>query len=285
MSEQSKQDMNSQSSEVEDDPLAELARIVAGEPELNPVPQADFIQPVDESVDDDVVVESDVSMEAALEEQLMQEFSVDDAPVASDEIETPSFVEDINSSIDQINQIEPTAIEPDAEPFFAEPVQQEPVFEAPVVEEPIVEEVVEAVPEIAFQDDLINALELEVVGQPAVSEITQSTAIAEPIAEPTEIPPIVSENNAEAGVSELNMQEALEQELAMQFEAIEPQPDPVALEPAPIDTPVASLEDDLGAAFTNEFEQIAANQSEPAIGVLPVVDQIVPEELPKAPVM
>ena len=117
MSEQFKQDAESQGQEIEDDPLAELARIVAGEPELNPQPQT--------TVAEETSVE-DTSLEAALEEQLLGEFSTDEIPTEETpaeetiEVEAPSFVEDINSTVEQISSEESREPEVHYEPEHIE---------------------------------------------------------------------------------------------------------------------------------------------------------------------
>ena len=275
MSEQFKQDTGSQSSEIEDDPLAELARIVAGEPELRVPAQA----PV---VEEHTLIEP--SVEAALEEQLMQEFSQAEAdlpepllePASFDEIEAPAFVDDINSSIEQI-----TNEQPHVEPAMPEPIMEEPVMEDPVLAEniqpPIHQEAVAVNPEVGFQDGLISALEMEIGGN-SVPET--ETVVEEPVFQPevdhSMMDASVDNSAAEVEAQVESMQETLEQELAMQFEPAEPFVEP-ALEQASViaEQPTASIEDDLGAAFANEFEQISSQQDVPTSDTFVVEEPVV----------
>ncbi len=241
MSEQYKQEANSQVQEVEDDPLAELARVVAGEPELNSLLQASSAEEAD-------VV--DVSVEAALEEQLMNEFPSDDELVT--QVEVPAFIDDINSSIEQIANEELAAEEIQAEQFIPEPVVEEPVQAEALPQTAITDT------ELGFQDGLINALEME-IGSGPEPIVESETLIAESPELPVETKPAytVASATSEVELHASNMQETLEQELAGQFESTAP----AIEETVPIaDKPVSSIEDDLGDAFTNEYEQIAAQQ-------------------------
>ncbi len=245
MSEQYNQEVGSQGQEIDDDPLAELARIVAGEPELNPSPQT---HPIEEQMI------PDASMEAALEEQLMQEFSVEDS--LAGQVETPAFVDDINASIEEITNTELPHEEVQAEQLSPEPIVQESVQTE--IPQPAAD------PEIGFQDGLIDALELEIGGaQEPVAEVQNAFTESAPNAVEPDIAAQEAALNVE--LSAANMQETLEQELASQFEPVAPiQEEPVNIVSEPIiDQPIASIEDDLGNAFANEFEQIAANQPEP----------------------
>lgn len=252
MSEQFKQDQGSQNPEVGDDPLAELARIVAGEPELNSSsPEQQF--PAEQPQLPDAS-----SIEMALEEQLMAEFTMDDA--AAFDVEAPAFVEDINASIEQIT----------AEEIPTEVIQPKPEFEAPVLQEssvvesyqphvPPTEPVVN--PEVGFQDGLISALELEIVGQPepeAPAEVAQVQEVAE-----THVEVATEESVSQVEDNAASMQETLEQELAAQMEPMQTSfEEPIVTEPV-VEPQVASIEDDLGAAFANEFEQMAEEQAQP----------------------
>ena len=241
MSEQYKQEANSQVQEVEDDPLAELARVVAGEPELNSLPQASSAEEAD-------VV--DVSVEAALEEQLMNEFPSDDELVT--QVEVPAFIDDINSSIEQIANEELANEEIQTEQFIPEPVVEEPVQAEALPQTAITDT------ELGFQDGLINALEME-IGSGPEPIVESETLIAESPELPVETKPAytVASATSEVELHASNMQETLEQELAGQFESTAP----AIEETVPIaDKPVSSIEDDLGDAFTNEYQQIAAQQ-------------------------
>ena len=295
MSEQYKQDADTQSPEIEEDPLAELARIVAGEPELNPQPEAEVVEEVVEQtpVQESPVV--DASMEAALEEQLMNEFSSDDtfqdemAKESVSEVEAPSFVEDINSTIEQISTAE---IANEEATYEQEPAESQAEVE---VSESIQPQ--EANPEVGFQDGLIDALEMEIGGKPAPEPVLETAALDQafeaPLEEPLEEIVEAAETApfqdpvAEVEMQASNVQSSLEQELSDHYESYEtPSEEPgvysaeersdfptetsafeeVATEEPvqEIDEPVASIEQDLGAAFDSEFEQLAAQQPEPA---------------------
>ena len=264
MSEQFKQDTGSQSPEIEDDPLAELARIVAGEPELRAPEQAHVIEGH---------TPADPSIEAALEEQLMQEFAQADddlsepisEPETFDEIESPSFVDDINSSIEQI-----TNEQPHVEPAMPEPVMDEPVMEEPALAEniqpPIHQETVEANSEAGFQDGLISALEMEIVGNaPSETQGVVEEPVFQPEVDHSMVDTSVETSDPAAEVQVETMQETLEQELAMQFEPSEPV----------VEQPSTSIDDDLGAAFANEFEQISSQQDVPISDTFVVQEPVV----------
>ena len=271
MSEQYKQDADTQGQEIDDDPLAELARIVAGEPELSPQPDVPAAEEVS-SIEETQTV--DASMEAALEEQLMNEFSSDDnseaempqEPVA--EVEAPSFVEDINSTIEQISSAEEVVqVQSEDEPaeLYSEADNEDHTQSQ------------EVNPEIGFQDGLIDALEMEIGGVPSPEPVIETTQLEEafqaPLEEAQEAPAetVVNEDPvAEVEMQASNVQSTLEQELTDHYESYEsPQEEPAydgqVEEPAQeIDEPIASIEEDLGAAFDSEFEQLAAQQPEPA---------------------
>ena len=266
MSEQFKQDHNSQSQEIEDDPLAELARIVAGEPELNsayPEPQTQNPQPV---------LSETSSMEAALEEQLLAEFSMENEPEI--EMEAPAFAEDINASIEQIVAEEVPAPAPHVS-TESEPVVVQQASMVPE-QQPINSTTAPDVPaEVGFQDGLISALEQEIVGQPE----------PDPVLEPS-----IEQDAAEASIEEatqeavshvqenaVNMQETLEQELAAQMEPMQASfEEPVIAEQPAAEQPATSIEDDLGAAFASEFQQMTEQQVEPvnheAVVEMPTVE-------------
>lgn len=242
MSEQLKQDQGSHSAEIDDDPLAELARIVAGEPELKTAPQEQQV-----SMPQPDLSETS-SMEAALEEQLLEEFSMENE--AGLEMEEPAFAEDINASIEEIATEEVSVSETQPKPEF-EPV----VAHVSPVAETHQPEVPAGDPEVGFQDGLISALEQEIVGRPEPEAIVEPAPVQE-----------VAETTVEEAVSQVeentaNMQETLEQELAVQMESAQVTvEEPVATEPQ-----IASIEEDLGAAFANEFEQMTETQPEPVV--------------------
>jgi len=257
MSEQFKQDQGSQGQEIEDDPLAELARIVAGEPELNS-PSSDPVV----SENPPSLLETS-SMEATLEEQLLAEFSIEDAPEI--EMEAPAFVDDINASIEQLtaDEISPESLQPEPE-LASQQVQEAPIVENYEPETLAAEPDVD--PEVGFQDGLISALEQEIVAQPEPEPIVESAAI-EPIAE------MQFEKATQDAISQVedntaSMQETLEQELAAQIEPMQASFDEPVAEPA-AEPHVTSIEDDLGAAFASEFEQMSEQQIEkPALSVV-----------------
>ena len=304
MSEQTNQVSNSQVSEVEEDPLAELARIVAGEPDLNssaqeeaPQPEPELPQvsdiasepeqdmmaaleeqlsspeaepvieaanepvdmtevtslespveafqpeiaevPIEETVvAQDIVPEDNldaVDVEAALEEQLMAEFGREEA---TDNLETPDFVNDINTSISEINA-------------------QEDIAPSTVAEEPVANEFAED-PDAGFQDGLISALEMEITGEPQVEAVaatdTEVIAPVEVADDSIENVSVEQANDAPL-LDSADLQTSLEEELAMQMagetaQVVEPLAENI--------TAATSLEDDLGAAFAQELEQISA---------------------------
>lgn len=280
MSEQLKQDPNSQANEIEDDPLAELARIVAGEPELNP-PENVGVNEAAVSVSDEVVQDDiddaalDVSVEAALEEQLMQEIS------------TPSFVDDINASVEAMAS-ESTEVEiPQA--------QESDIPSTP----PQVDQ------EGGFQDDLISALESELVsdepaadtdatGTMVATEITDIPAVEDAQQEVLQVPDMHVADTEEVAeqtdtlVDDADMQKSLEQELSEQFsmEVEEPESeDNTAIAAAgvaatasaavAVAASTSSIEDDLGAAFANEFEQMTAETPEEQVTEAVVEESVI----------
>ena len=270
MSEQFKQDAESQGQEIEDDPLAELARIVAGEPELNPQPQT--------TVAEETPVE-DTSLEAALEEQLMGEFSSDEisaeAPPVEEtvEVEAPSFVEDINSTVEQINSEESSEPEVHYEP---EHIEVSAEAEAPIEAEAVD-------PEIGFQNGLIDALEMEIGGGPAPEPIEEP--VLDPVLDIAQVEEtyqtpveeaIAQDPVAEVEMQASNIQASLEQELTDHFESFDVPDEVPTEEPMSIvDEPVASIEEDLGAAFASEFEQIASQQPEEAVDAFPIEEPMI----------
>ncbi len=282
MSEQINQSIGSQVSEVEEDPLAELARIVAGEPELNtPAPEPEPLEepsvslsapvvadveastdhtPVSELVEEvaESINPTDASVEAALEEQLLAEFSNQESiDAVIDEVETPAFVDDINSSIEEINA-EKQDIETEVEAVATAPAFEEPVQEP-------VPEVAEAVDsEVGFQDGLISALEMEIVGEPAVEAVQAIEPVTETVEQSEEAIEAVVDTVDDVDTNIASMQEALEQELAAGVET------PALIEKAA----VASIEDDLGAAFASEFEQMEVTEAV----AKPVVSENVAQE-------
>lgn len=268
MSEQFKQDHNSQSPEIEDDPLAELARIVAGEPELNPPATEQQTQ------NPQPVLSETSSMEAALEEQLLAEFSMENEPEI--EMEAPAFVEDINASIEQIAAEEVSVPELHAEPVL-EPVV---VQEASIVPEhqPEISTSEPVVPaEVGFQDGLISALEQEIVGQSEPEPVIEPSQIQETVEAQTE--EVTQEAVSQVEEDANNMQETLEQELAAQMEPMQASFEaPVTAEPV-VEPQVASIEDDLGAAFASEFEQMTEQQAEPVVQEV-VAETPQPEPVP-----
>lgn len=268
MSEQFKQDHNSQSPEIEDDPLAELARIVAGEPELN-TPVAEQAQPPQQTLPEAS------SMEAALEEQLLAEFSMENEPEI--QMEAPAFAEEINASIEQIALEEAPAPEIPAEPSFEPTVVQE----AAAVQDYQPEVPTDVTAEAGFQDGLISALEQEIVDQPEPDMVVEPSQIEE-------TPEVQLEEVAQTAVPQVedaadSMQETLEQELAAQMEPMQTSfEEPAAIEPV-VEPQVASIEDDLGAAFANEFEQMTGQQEIPVAQEAVVAEIAVEEPVLDAP--
>jgi len=253
MSEQFKQDQGSQNQEFDDDPLAELARIVSGEPEPQPSSREQITsETIVDGTSEVSIPSSENDIEAALEEQLMQEFS--DGSPETLEIEPPAFVDDINASVGEVI----------AE---SEPLKQ--------VDETVVDQGIDYKTtnadhsESMFQDDLITALEGELTGQ-AHHENVSDNVVEEAAAAET-VDSVVQDQTAfqepdpveKFEVEALNIQDALEQELSGDFEAEIEAPTAQAsiiqqeavIDPQPANL---SIEDDLGAAFANEFEQISS---------------------------
>lgn len=254
MSEQFKQDSGSNNNELDDDPLAELARIVSGEPESDYTPQ---LEP-DVSQAESASMESDV--EAALEEQLMREFT-------PDAIEPPAFVDEINASVEEIASEQPQTL--DAQVDYEQSLQ-DPIGEAQT------ETVEQATPEVAFQDDLISALESELTGsspqepqqiveEPEVSvELEQPDEVYAQTEPEVSVEPEVSQEIDPVEAFELetsNIQEALEQEMSAQFEL--DQEEIKVTEPVEQAGVSASLDADLGAEFANQFQQM--NEQAPSV--------------------
>ena len=279
---------------VEEDPLAELARIVSGEvpqPGVNDVDDSQSAS-VDETVFSaaDEMPDPENSLEMDLEAELMRELGAELAqpeqvePVAASSESGPEQPADFQQ--DGMSADEETALnEPEAAPEF--------------VEETVVD------PEEAFQDELLKALQNEVSPPPVVEDLppVESQPDVEPIEEAEISEPLLSEEPASPDTSaaatetveqpvddeepvapivsqmdppvEHSMQSEpeIEPELEVSDEslsveqAVEEAQPYYTSEPAPVAEPPQSsgiaqdMEVDLGAAFSGEFEQISEQES------------------------
>ena len=251
---------------VEDDPLAELARIVAGEPEpSHEVVAPDLDEPATETFEaSSEPAMSDIDMEAALAAALNETSpGTEDMRGSIDQEPEISAREEISRAVDQVINEEPIE--------YGEP---DPVSEASA-QQSLAPEPAAA---MSFEDDLITALESELVpSQPEVQPepvplVEEFLEIQEPVQElanndAASTPEFASLENALA--AELQEELAPEPTEDVEFNApIEESfaPEPVlevpVLEnelapeqPVAAEEPVA-LNEDLGAAFANEFEQM-----------------------------
>jgi len=169
-----------------EDPLAELARIVAGEDENAPEVAAPVKPPIGD-------------IESSLETNLMEELAVEQVEVA----ETDEFAASIQEQMEA--QMAANDLRP--EEVAVETIQQAPEFE-PVLEESPVSvtaepaiEVAHVDEETAFQDDLIEALQEEIHPPQPVSE-PESVAFVAPETEEFDSVPQVVEHEFEAPVIE-----------------------------------------------------------------------------------
>jgi len=251
----------------EDDPLAELARIVAGEPE--PVRESRDVEPVIGQSPDESGV-SDLDMEAALADALgneaapapqamtVEETSFEEAP-AEEIVPEPEFNarEEITRAVDQV-------VNEEAAPAYADaPPLQEPVLEERFHEQLAGVQEVATEPEVSFEDGLISALENELAPQSA--EPIDATGAGE----------FESLENALSVelADELATDVQDSYEPAQQFvEELPPEPvfdDPQGsaplvsddIEPEPIYSEIPAADEDLGTAFSNEFEQMLAQDN------------------------
>ncbi len=285
---------------LEDDPLAELARIVAGEPEpvletnalepevsveaepvqyeevleaimAEPEPFVDLepvvsVEPVRETLPEPSI--SDLDMEAALSEALG-----DPMPEAQPivEFEAPAVEQEL-SARDEITRAVDQVVNEQPEPFTVD----ESVLQTPAAELPEPGLAVDQAP--SFEDGLISALETELTPEP-MQETIAVEALNDPVAEVV--------NTAEAAAVEFPEQEEvvgseeftslenalaaeLDDEMAVGFEAVDETmqsvSDQPALEPgyevpSEVEHPQPA-EEDLGAAFANEFEQMMSQDTQ-----------------------
>ncbi len=330
--------LDKKNSEIDEDPLAELARIVAGEPEPD-----DVSEPETPVADDPVANEPEVEADsehasqsadqgAAVAEETQTE-PVTQQPVSEEAAETPEpeVTQEVESALAAVERDLEAAMGtgPETGPE-AEEVMEPQAAEAdtapqpPAAEQASVEQGGEAVSQDAdntFQDDLISALRDE-IDQPQEAEPNaQFTATpAEPVAEATQ--PAVDDGNTSDPHTDTGpaaIEEALMSDLANELgpgqaitepeiaetdkpqvsdvetvvsptdetlvqsepvpEAVEVQRDePVDMSPAnePA-TPAHSLDDDLGAAFANEFEHMQTQSPDQAPQVIPELQQSYPE--------
>lgn len=276
MNEQANQNTTSNEQIIDDDPLAELARIVAGGPEItdpkitdpeikdNVQPVADPVKPepdlITEEMPNDFGVETDsVEMDSALDDALKSQLEKE---LSSLNMETPDFVDDINASVEEIKSAQATSNLDEMLVETHAPVETE-AAQVPEPDQIFEHDTVSG--EDAFQDDLISALENELVTETVEEPVMEQPTpeIAEPqIAEPQEV---VSQAFAEQPMveKELSLEEALMAEMSEAVEASQEAPEMLEVEEANIQQPVeASLEDDLGAAFASEFEQLNSRLEE-----------------------
>lgn len=298
MSDQLGAEVSNKADELDDDPLAELARIVAGEPEpeiadtasveelpasdsvddLNTVPEASVAEGIDDAVEpgpDNAFDNIDNELEHALAQELGLDAATQDEMSVKDE-----------SHSDQV-----AAVEPDLEAAIAEvnsAIENELPAEA-------------TNQETNFQDDLISALELEIAEPVSSENVTTSDdqQVSEEVEATEEITMSVEESTAavlnEALIPDQQEEAALDvsNEAVVPEESIESVEQEVSeLEPtdqveeaAGTQIPVSmNLDEDLGKAFASEFEQMVADNPQPEEDVFagleieePVVDLDVPE--------
>lgn len=258
--------------QIDEDPLAELARIVAGEPEpvletapasdpayetAPQIPQTDLHTPTDPQPIDQQPV--DVSVEAALEDALASDFAVD--MTVPSEPEPPQGAQDITEAVNMV-------ADPD--------VQTQATNEAFAQQ---------AEPE-AFEDSLISALQDDFSADaPAQAE---AIAPADPV---EEIAPAPVEQEFVSFEDELSAQ--LEDQTAVSIEQVaqELTEDISSVETVHASAPQPNLEEDLGAAFDKEFENmlVDAPSQEPlaavAEDVAPAAEPVFEADLIQEPVV
>ncbi|MDJ0614453.1 MAG: SPOR domain-containing protein [Rhizobiaceae bacterium] len=316
---------------VEDDPLAELARIVAGEPEpvletsevYTPDQEMVATEPYHEPSSSDPAVEyehvdAEMDMEAALTEALA---AVDPEPIAeeqymAEEEYAPHSYSDLGQEPEQsYSDPEPEYISTEASEPVAEPVLsvreeitravdqvvnhevtpayseqhhfEEPVAKDVAYEEPVSAQHFEASQGASFEDGLISALESELSPDPVVepSPIGEQYSVADDPVEGVasdEVAALDSQTDFESlenalaaelqdevistpqqsqeAVQQMHEQfhaetafelpQEIEEDMATQPGVVEPQHDAGH-----------SVDEDLGAAFANEFEQMLAQDS------------------------
>ncbi|MEM9278392.1 MAG: SPOR domain-containing protein [Pseudomonadota bacterium] len=281
--------------EVEEDPLAELARIVAGEPEPGAEPegsqQEELIEPA--AVQEGVGEEQPVSQEHADLESLHEHDALSGFEQATQELEalleqefTPSAKASATQpAVDTEDQLDSFAYEleqaispadhtllPEAEHDALPEAEHDP---SPEESEGIAEvEAVEENPAPAegnFQDDLISALQEEIEqpttsqaepASPVETEVGEFVEAESQVVEETTQQPDLAAVEAPAEVAEYVPEEPVEyvpEESGVMHDTGQP-----------LESVQQSPEEDLGAVFANEFEQMLANephQTEPAVPV------------------
>ncbi|MFK0165352.1 SPOR domain-containing protein [Rhizobium sp. NPDC090279] len=152
---------------ADDDPLAELARIVGFEP--RPAAQANPAAQRQEPAFN-------------LEDELLREFERYDTPRMSpaNDIAVPTEQVSLPS---QEHATEPVRVEQAAEPVQAEPKFEEPRFEAPKFEEPVPQPMAPVKPTIGARD-LIDELEM------SIAPVLQPASRVAPVA-PQQVAPVV----------------------------------------------------------------------------------------------
>ncbi len=227
---------------LDEDPLAELARIVAGETE------SDFVEAPEA---DASAVRSDESLEAHLMQELSAEQDAPEVPEPADDF-TASIQEQLEAQLAADTAAAPEAI-PEMEQAIEAPNFEEALSESLVEEEiaPIAAQVAEAAPleqaineEVAFQDDLIEALQEEInpvepVVEPAIEMVEVepapiSTEITEEIVETVSEEPVLEEALADLPEIELPELEEVETEI---MAAELPKPEQLEVVPQEIDLP------------------------------------------------
>ncbi|MBR0555814.1 SPOR domain-containing protein [Ciceribacter sp. L1K23] len=235
---------------ADDDPLAELARIVGFEPASQP-PVAPKVEPAFD-----------------LEEELLREFETFEEPAPAPEVavaeERPAYES--------------------VEPSFDEPVEAEPAFQTPLTAEPdyrsLAWETVDTgtaalEPEVEPRDeDVLATYAFEDRFAPQDDLATElEWAIAEPQEEPAPVSPVSFDQVAIE--PEPPVAPAPRLNLPIANFAAKPTPREPVFEDAPVSAPAApslSLEDELAAAFGWALPQPAASHTEPAPEVYPAVD-------------
>ncbi|MBL4597486.1 MAG: SPOR domain-containing protein [Rhizobiaceae bacterium] len=190
-------DQASQSNPIEDDdPLAELARIVAGE---SPIVEALQEQPVEELLQaqhSDVAVpemqgEAEIEFGADLEQELLREIAQQQgAPIEQQPVvQGVAPVEDLSVADNPVAQ--PSIVQaPIAyEPVVQAPVSHDPIARDPSVQDPVVQAPIEEYNTVI--SDFEASLEEQLVSELQVQELAE---LVEPAAPPLPSAPVVPES-------------------------------------------------------------------------------------------
>ncbi|MEM9329765.1 MAG: SPOR domain-containing protein [Pseudomonadota bacterium] len=267
---------------IEDDPLAELARIVAGEEE--PAPSTRIAAVREEGVEAETALDEVAAELAKPETELVDapEVLEPSDPEVSEELDPMAEFEQARDELERAlaNEVGELPIAGAAEAFepdlseldsFADELEQviaDNTPDKPEVSDEVSDEVETVstaieMPETAdnFQDDLISALQQE-IEQPEAnpSEMAEDAAVSQFEVIDEALTDIESANS---GYVDPQLEESVQEEYQSDSASAEPAQIDVEADFKPEPLPLAGedvAEEDLGAVFTNEFENMLANE-------------------------